>query len=488
MNTAKKPNILWICTDQQRFDSLNSSGNKFVETLNIDRIAQNGVFFENAYCNSPTCAPSRASFLTSRYTRTCRLRENGQKIPQEEKLVTKMLQENGYVCGLSGKLHLAPNNPMVCKAMEERVDDGYSVFHWSHGAHKGWQNQEYFQWLREKGKRFKTDHVEGTTEVDYGMDEEDHQTTWCVQKAINFIEATKEDGYPWEFSINLFDPHHPFDPPKKYLEKYQKMLEKIPLPNYKQGELEDKPIFQKMDHKAAYNNHDSENAKYDYDGMSDYEHRLVRAAYWAMIDLIDKQVGRLLECLERTGQLDNTIIIFMSDHGEMLGDHGIYLKGPYFYEPMVKVPLIISWPGGNIKKGLRSKALVELLDLTPTLLEMLEIPKYSGMQGKSFLKILTGESAPGFHRDNIFCEYLNSMNWHKDPPAYGSMVTDGKFKLVKMHSTGEGELYDLVKDPTETNNLWKDESYKDVKLKMLDLLCDRICFTMDPLPVRQAPW
>src|SRR5690606_30702917 len=168
-----------------------------------------------------------------------------------------------------------------------------------------------------------------------------HQTTWCAEKAINFIRANADYDYPWLFSVNIFDPHHPFDPPAEYLERYLERLDEIPLPNYVEGELANKPLFQQIDHGQSYNTPHL----HAFTEMSEDEHRYVRAAYWAMIDLIDAQVGRMLDALEETGQLENTIVIFMSDHGEMLGDHGIYLKGPYFYEPAIKVPLIVSMPG-----------------------------------------------------------------------------------------------------------------------------------------------
>src|SRR5690606_18760632 len=125
--------------------------------------------------------------------------------------------------------------------------------------------------------------------------------------------------------------------------------------------------------------------------MNETDHLYVRAAYWAMIDLIDEQVGRIIQALEKSGQLDNTIIIFMSDHGELLGDHGIYLKGPHFYDPAVRVPLIVSWPG-RIEKNKRVSAMTELLDLAPTLLEAAGLPIYEGMQGRSLWSLLTGRT------------------------------------------------------------------------------------------------
>ena len=148
-----KPNVLWICSDQQRFDTLGCYGNPFVQTPNLDKLAAAGVLFENVYSQSPVCTPSRASFLTGRYPRTTRCRQNGQAIPPDEVLVTKLLRDAGYVCGLAGKLHLAPCNPSVCKDTEQRIDDGYAQFFWSHDPGDVWFAHDYTQWLRNKGLR-----------------------------------------------------------------------------------------------------------------------------------------------------------------------------------------------------------------------------------------------------------------------------------------------------------------------------------------------
>jgi arylsulfatase A-like enzyme len=150
---------------------------------------------------------------------------------------------------------------------------------------------------------------------------------------VTFIEANEGGRHPWLFSVNFYDPHHPFDPPLEYLEPYLDRLSEIPLPSYVPGELDGKPVYQLIDHRKAYGG----KAGYPYDQMSEDDHRLVIASYWAMCNLIDDQVGRMIDALERTGQIDNTLVVFMSDHGEMLGDHGIYLKGPYFYEPAIHV-------------------------------------------------------------------------------------------------------------------------------------------------------
>jgi len=476
-----RPNILWICTDQQRFDTLGCYGNRFVHTPNLDRLASEGVLFEHCYAQNPLCTPSRASFLTGRYPRTTRCRQNGQSIPSDEVLVTKLLAESGYACGLSGKLHLATCDPRACPATERRIDDGYGEFHWSHHPDPDWPTNEYIHWLKEKGAPFKRTQYGHSKNVHVGMPAADHQTTWCAQKAIDFIEAQASVDRPWLFSVNTFDPHHPFDPPEQYLERYLDRLNEIPLPNYSEGELVDKPVFQESGHRDAY----GIPAFFRYDDITEQEHRLIRAAYWAMIDLIDAEVGRMLDALERTGQLADTIVIFTSDHGEMLGDHGLYLKGPFFYEPAVRVPLIVSWPG-VIGGGRRSTALVELADLAPTLLEAAALDRYAGMQAASIWPVLVGGADPDVHREDIYCEYYNAGAFHRDRPANATMIRTDRYKLVDFHGHEPGELYDLEKDPNETHNRWTDRDYQTIKLEMLKRLCDRMAWTADPLPAREG--
>lgn len=484
----RKPNILWICTDQQRFDTLGCYGNDFVKTPNLDRLAHSGVQFKHAFSQSPVCTPSRASFLTGRYPRTTRCRQNGQSIPEDEVLVTKLFADAGYNCGLSGKLHISACHPSICHTTERRIKDGYSVFHWSHhpgedgNGDSNWANNEYNLWLNENGIKYERKPYKGSKQVQVSMPEKYHQTTWCVNEAVKFIESNGNYKNPWLFSVNIYDPHHAFDPPIDYLERYMDNLEQIPLPNFVSGELDNKPSFQLSEYKNGGYNH---NKRFIYDNMSEYDHKLVKAAYWAMVDVIDKQVGRLIDILEKTGQLDNTIIIYMSDHGEMLGDHGIYMKGPHFYDSMIRVPLIISWRGKTLK-GTLSDALVELTDIAPTLLEAAGIEAYPGMQGRSLWRLLTGEADADEHREDVFCEYYNAMPTHKDPKAFLTMIRNKKYKLVCQHGSDMGELYDFDSDPNETHNLWNEENYDKIKYKMIKRMCDRLAETCDPLPVREA--
>jgi arylsulfatase len=471
---VQQPNILWICTDQQRYDTIAALGNDLIRTPNIDRLVRNGVAFTHAYCQSTVCAPSRASFLTGRYPRTTGCRQNGQSIPKRERLISRILADRGYTCGLAGKLHLASASD---GKVEERTDDGYEVFHWSHHPQPDWPENAYSQWLAKQGTSWDELYTgPGTSYVKEGIPAEFHQTTWCTEMTIDFIRQHQDKT--WMFSFNCFDPHHPFDPPKEYLDRYDPNA--MPLPRFQPGELDNKPVYQRLDHQWAHD----EPGYFHVAAMTDDDRRQVTAAYYAMIELIDDQVGRMLAALEQTGQLENTIVIFMSDHGEMLGDHGLYLKGPHFYEEAVRCPLIISWPG-KFEQDLRCEGLVELVDLVPTLLDSAGIAIEPAIQGRSLAPILRGEAEPDHHRDYVYCEYYNAWT-HKR--SYGTMMRTADKKIVVYHGIDDGEFYDLDNDPGEIENLWRSREHAEVREKLLKDAFDASVFTMDPMPPRRGPF
>ena len=487
----RKPNILWICTDQQRRDTLGCYGNPFTHTPNIDALAAESVRLEGMYSQSPVCAPARASFLSGRYPRTCGVRQNGQNIPGTERLLPRIFADEGYVCGLSGKLHISVCHPSVSPDVERRIDDGYSFFSWSHhpapSGGENWSGNAYTNWLVSQGMDFHTEPFPDCRFVRLGMPADYSQTTWCFNEAMRFI-GEQDPDQPWFFSLNCYDPHHPFDPPAEYLERYRPILDQIPLPDYVPGELDAKSPFQRHDHSGAYDTP----GDFAYDAMSATDHRWLTAAYWAMVDQIDHNVGRIIAYLKEIGQYDDTIIIFTSDHGESLGDHGIYLKGPYCYENAVHIPFIIHWTGHTLS-GVTRRALVEMVDLAPSLCEAAGIAAPASFQGRSFLPLVTDADAPDHHRDSVYSEYYNSNINHRDPLAFLTMVCDGRWKLVRVHSTDGkaipgSELYDLEADPGEHDNLYGKPEYADEQIRMLELLADKMAQTNDPLPERRAFW
>lgn len=495
MHTSTPLNILWICTDSQRWDTLGCYGNSFVRTPNIDRLAAEGVRFEHCYSQSPLCTPSRGSFLTGRYPSTTRLRQNGQEVPEDlgKYLLPRLLRDQAdYVCGLSGKLHL--NNCNMRKKMgedfwkypkhyqltpyEKRLDDdGYSVFHWAHGNHLN-PYDAYSQWLYQKGEGLDVSFFEGKTlgpQVTEGVPAAFTHSAFCVDKAVEFIDLhhAKEMPHPWLFSINIVDPHPDFHPPKDVLDRYMEKLDEIPLPAVEEDQLAAKPSYQhnsyvKGEEKSQIN-------------MSDHDRRLIKAAYWATCDHIDDQVGLLLDALERTGQRESTLVVFTSDHGELLGDHGRTWKGAYLYDPCVRVPLIMSMPG-TIPQGKVSSGMVELTDLAPTFLEAAGLPAARSMQGRSIWPALKGEADLNDLREDVYSEYYNANPGHRE--RWLNMLRTPTHKMIVCHGTGEGELYDLEADPQELNNLWEDDSCQTLKMDLLLRLSARISFTADPLPER----
>jgi arylsulfatase len=472
-------NILWITTDQQRWDTLGCLGNVHVRTPHLDRLAAEGALFPVACCQSPVCTPSRASFMTGRYPRTTRCRQNGQDIPPDEVLVTRLLRDAGWRCGLAGKLHLSACHPKALGGRpERRIDDGFDdgAFFWHHDQ---WPWAAYGAWLDARGIPRTFTRLDESRHVEIGPPSDGTSTAWAAAMASVFIGQAAGDGRPWLFSLNLFDPHHPFRIPADRLAGWRERVAGLPLPIGAAGAGSDRPIWQTIDRRGAYAGTGMSLA-----GMSEPEQRWVTAAYYAMIEDIDDKVGQLLAALDATGQRDTTLVIVTSDHGEMLGDHGLYLKGPYFYEGAVRVPLLLAMPG-RITAGRRDGAMAELVDLAPTILEACGLPRHSGMQGRSLWPSLRDPSLP--HRDSLYCEYYNA-NFPHDPPAYATMVRTRTHKLVRAHGRAEGELYDLVHDPGELANLWSSPEHTACRAELLALLSDRMAETVDPLPVRRAPY
>ena len=447
-----RPNVLWICTDQQRWDTIRSLGNEHIRTPNLDRLVASGVAFENAYCQSPICTPSRAGFLTGMYPSAVHGCMNGNaRWDDAAPLVTKTLADAGYDCGLAGKFHLSGAQGRV----EPRVDDGYRVFHWSHHPHDDWpEGHAYIDWLQSRG----IDYTRTYERLGY-IPTESHQTTWCADRAIDFLREQR-DG-PWLFSFNCFDPHSPFDPPKEWLDHYPES--DMPGPLFRESDLAAQERLRNINFQRAPKRPEDLNAK------------SYQAKYYAMIELIDYNVGRMLDALEATGQLDSTVVIFTSDHGETLGDHGLLLKGCRFYESLVHVPLVISFPG-RFKNGLRSSALVELTDLAPTLLELGGLPVPSSMQGRSLLPILEGGADPGRHREFVRSEYYRAL---AGVQSFGTMVRSERFKQVVYHGHGLGELFDLKDDPGEFNNLWDDPGMHAVRHEHMVMNFDSLALAAD---------
>lgn len=484
---ARRPNILWYCADQQRFDTIGALGNPHVSTPTIDGLVRDGVAFTRAYAQAPICTPSRASFLSGYYPSTVHVNRNGNlSFPDRPKLIPRWLADAGYDCGLIGKLHLTS----AYRRVETRADDGYRYWKWSHAPRDNWpQGHDYADWVREQGAEL----AELSKSFD-GVPAPLHQTTWASERAIEFVSEPRDA--PWLLSINVYDPHPPFNPPVAYREMFDPAA--MPDPLFRPTDLDTQAKLGVLDFQSAVRDpreldiHDpvvpvTQEPGYrpGEAGPGPRDAWTLKAWYYAMIKLIDDQLARIIECLAATGQLDDTVIIYTSDHGESLGDHGLIEKGCRFYEGLVHVPLIMRWPQG-FKQGLAADALVELRDQAPTILELAGLPMPKTMQGRSLLPILTGRADPAHHRDFVRSEYFDAI-WMKDA-SYATMYFDGRYKFIAYHNHPDlGELYDLVDDPGEFNNLWDEPDAASLKLALMKASFDASMMATDQYCERIGP-
>ncbi len=437
-----RPNILWYCTDQQRFDTIGALGNPYVKTPTLDRLVEEGVAFTHAYCQSPICTPSRASFMTGLYPSRARNTRNGNDtFPDSPPLISKLIADSGYVCGLIGKFHLVSAG----ERPEPRLDDGFSYWQHSHAPRDDWPEgtHVYADWVRAKGRD-----LDAMRSSEERVDPEFHQTKWASDCAIEFLSEKRDE--PWLLNINVYDPHPPFIPPAEYAGRFN--AENMPGPHFKPSDLDTQRELSRVDFQG--------------DPMSpeNCDAKEMQAKYYAMIAQIDDQFARILKALDDTGQRENTVIVFTSDHGETLGDHGLMRKGCRFYEGLTRVPLIFSWPG-KFAGSRQSNGLVELLDLSATLLALtgVEIPEYH--QGHSLVPVLWGENSGSVIRESVRCEYFDALDSHftGGDGSFGTMYRTDRYKLSIYHDKNLGELYDLQEDPWEFENLWDDPGHAELK-------------------------
>jgi arylsulfatase A-like enzyme len=480
MSTTKRPNILFICTDQQRYDALGCYGNPHIQTPTIDGLAAEGVLFEQCYVQSSVCAPSRASLVTGQWG-------NGVSLPPNPAIFSRQLADSGYSCGMIGKMHLA-----ACFGgrTEERLDDGYEFYCWAHDpTHKSPEN-DYHVWMKERYPEiFEDAFANGTRERHEPaafdtIPTKAHYSRWASERTIEFLDGEREEDEPFFLWVNFFDPHHPFVAPEEYLDRYDP--ETVPDPVGFPGELATKPPIQQEASNASYAGHAR--------GYTTYPPREIKeiiAAYYAMVTLIDDEVKRILDRLEALGLSEDTIVIFTSDHGEMLGDHQLLLKGPMLYDCAVRVPLILRWPG-QLPAGERRSELVQWIDLTSTFLDVAGVGPMPTAQGTSLMPLARGD-ADAEGRGWALCEYLNSGHPY-DPPLYMTMLRTGDHKLIVQHGPPAtardrtGELYNLTDDPAELVNLWDEPAAAEIRIELERMLLDVLVSTANLSQPREAHW
>jgi arylsulfatase A-like enzyme len=487
--TTDRPNILLICTDQQRFDALGAAGNAEIDTPHLDQLAADGAIFTNCYVQAPVCAPSRGSLMSGLYLRNHGLYANGVQMPDGVALLPTALADAGYDCGLIGKWHLD-----ACSGgRTEQQPAGFRVWQWAHDPYPGSSENAYHRWLQvahpdvydsvlgaRRDTRGRTVGVAGSP-IDV-VPTEAHYSHWVGEETIRYLTGSRPEGIPFFLIANFFDPHHSFGAPKEYLDRYRP--DQLSRPNTVPGELDGKPPIFAEASRESYAGHAPGYQDYSADDLQE-----IKANYYAMVSLVDDEAGRILTALQEQGLSDDTVVIFTSDHGELLGDHQLMLKGPMMYDCAIKVPLLIRWPG-MINRGTRIEELVEWIDLTATITELAgaALPR---CQGLSLLGLATG--ATGEHRGWALSEYRDSGHPY-DPPVYTTMVRQGDTKIVLHHGPPAsargrtGELYDLASDPGELVNLWNDPEHADQRRRMTELVLDVLVATEDRAQQRKSFW
>lgn len=472
---AEKPDIVVIVTDQQRYDTIRALGAAHMDTPNLDRLVQRGVVFSNCHVTAPSCVPSRASMLTGYYPHTTGVLANGQR--WNRTWVTK-LRDAGYHTVSIGKMHTVPydaptafHERYIVENKDRYLDGRWFFDEWdkalaAHGLKKQ-QREEY---------RKRPDYRTGLGAFTWNLPAHLHSDNF-VGGMTRWWLRTKPIDKPLFMVVGFPGPHPPYDPTPDYAEKY--MAREFPLPEIKEKDLAQlpPPWIEKRHHDVEVD-HDS--VVWDLHPTREQLHRL-RAFYYANVEMIDREVGEILDTLEEAGRLENAVIIFTSDHGDCLGDHGLIQKwAPY--EEVTRVPLIISAPQ-RFSGGRRIDALVQLFDLGPTILELAGAPLDESFEAMSLNPALEGSEFAG--RDYVFCEQGRDGNF--TGADYLTMIRSRTHKLVSFADKPYGQLFDLEADPHERLNLWDAEKAEPVKRKLSHALLEwHIQSTVRTRAVRRA--
>jgi arylsulfatase A-like enzyme len=438
------PHILLILTDQQRTDTLGCYGGRHVATPHLDGLAASGTVFERCYVNNPICTPSRACLWTGKTVFGHGVQALHDVLPAEEKLFPAHLQAAGYTTALFGKLHVSAR---LVDANERHPQAGFDVFEsalspYNHDC----RYHAYRDWLRERSPDFLARLQREGSNIG-PIPAELHFSTWIAERVEDFVGRHTGER-PFLCCASFVDPHDPFDDhPPEWLERTN--LGDLARVDRQPGAA-DRPEGVRREEVAG--------ALGSIDEYTDEEIVRMRRSYYASVGFLDVCVGRILEALRRTGALERTLVIFASDHGEMLGQRRLLGKGAHFYEPCARVPLLVREPAAR-RAGARSQALVQPHDIAATALRAAGFSDdwiRARMPAAVPLQRSTGhECVFGVYRNS--CINRQKVFW--DPPIHCTMVRDARYKLTVYHDlppvlAGPGELYDLETDPAETRNLW----------------------------------
>ncbi|MEK7404819.1 MAG: sulfatase-like hydrolase/transferase [Acidobacteriota bacterium] len=437
-------NVLLITNDQHRADCLGAMGNPVIRTPRLDRLAQEGVLFERLFAQCPQCVPSRSALHTGRYPHVNRTPSNLFRLPPGEETLATLLDQNGYVTAAVGELPFAPTKFLGGFQTVVASDPEYHAFQEA----RGWRGSKLTperqalleQYRQRSAKQFQAAPVPWPEELD--------ETAFFAARAVEFLKAHRDR--PFFLHVNFRRPHHPFDPPPPFDRMYEGA--RFPPSHRREGEMENKPPSQKK--------YLAQSVGFDLRTMTDRDLDRIKSHYYGMISLNDKYIGLMLDTLAESGLDSRTLVVFTSDHGEMLGDHGLLFKGGYFYDEVVRVPLIIRAPG-KLPAVRRVGAMAETIDILPTILELLDLPVPSRVQGRSLMR----KTSQPAHAEFANIKMIRTEDW----------------KLVHYLHAPHGELYNLREDPHELYNLYDDPSAAPARRQMQAALTDWLIDSEDPL-------
>jgi arylsulfatase A-like enzyme len=475
---APRPNIVIIMTDQQRADTSAREGFPLDTTPFLDSLARQGVWFDHAYTAAPICAPARVSLLTGRFPSAHHVRENrATACAVYERDLIDVLREQGYATGLSGKnhSHLTP----------ERLDHWFSLMHnGGQGEGRTADERAFDDWLAALPARI------GVTPTPFPL------ACQCPYRAVSDAQhwVRSLDGQPFFLWLSFPEPHNPYQVPEPYFSLFPPETQ----PPVGVG-------AEALARKGFKWQFLRELGEYAHPNYAELIPR-ARANYFGMLRLIDDQVRRFVTFLDEQGLRENTLLVFLSDHGDFAGDYGLVRKGPEMPEVLMRVPLFVTGPG--IRADEQPCAdFISLVDLVPTLCEALGVPTPAGVQGRSLWPLLTGGDYPAAEFASVYAEQgvgglhygpddaldfehclirrgneatFDELNSYSQSGAM-RMLRRGDWKLV-CDMLGQCQLYDLARDPLELDNLYGQADYTGIAQTLLAELLGWTIWTQDPLP------
>ncbi|GGE94957.1 sulfatase-like hydrolase/transferase [Mycetocola zhadangensis] len=459
---TKASNILFLMTDQHRVDTLGAYGNALAETPVLDELARTGTRFDRWYTPTAICTPARASLLTGQAPFRHKLLANHERnvgyledLPDGQFTFPEALREHGYNTGLIGKWHAGNEKNAAYYGF-----DGPDLPGW----HNPVENEDYLAYLTEHGlPPYKiSDQIRGTlpnggpgnllaarlhqpVEATF----EYYLATRAIEMLERYTRDRESDGKPFFLALHFFGPHLPYVVPNEYFDRFDPA--DIELPKSMSETFVGKPPVQQN-----YSDH------WAFDSMPIETSRKLIAIYWGYVTLIDEQIGRVMEAMDRLGLTDDTAVFFSCDHGEFTGSHRMHDKGPAMYEDIYRTPGIVRIPGAPA--GQVRDEFVSLLDCTATFLELAGLDTAPAVDSRSLVPLVSGEQ-PEWSED-IVCEY----HGHHFPIAQ-RMLRNDRYKLV-VNPESVNELYDLERDPDELNNVYTLPDMAGVRESMMQRLYD----------------